>query len=766
MRVVGFALLLACAAGCGRAWYRLDADQETYAAVTEKLNDPRWRLPPDGLDRPPASRLFDPGNPDRPPLPPDDPAAHVFMHTADGHRGWRHWHRNGDAPSVESPEWRRFLPLEPDGTLRLTPDNAVRLALLHSREYQTQVEDLYLVALSLTLNRFEFALQWFATNNTAYEHLGSGSVPTEANTLTNSTVAGFTKNFMAGGQLLVNLFNSFTWEYTGATSSVGSNLGATLVQPLLRGAGRQVRMEALTEGERSLLYAVRRFARGRKEFYFSIAIEQYQSLLQATQQIRNLEANVKTREQQFLVIAARRSAGEASLAQEDQAYSSFQQAQIQLTQAKTNLENQLDAYKALLGLPPEIPVRIDDGMLAAFEFSSPELRGFQEKVTQYLNAIARRDGAAPLDRLREDYATLATMLKTTGDFARQARGEVLRVKANAKARPPSTDSESEQRLLGGVEQLDRQSLELIEDIRKFGVELDRRASNLTEKDRPAIQNDVWKRARDLSNLASEVYVQQTEARIRLLELPNFRADEKSSIEYALHERLDLMNRRAQVIDAWRQIEIMANQLQGVVNLQADMNLATKADNETPLNFSAEANRYRVGLQFEGPLNRLAERNAYRQSQINYQRARRDYMAFEDSIARTIRQEVRQVTTDRLNFDLTRQALIATARQIEQNQYSLLFGDSRDVQADTTSILTALDNLLNAQNALIAQWFSYERGRLRLLLDMELFDLDDDGIYRDATRLPSGSSPFPAGRAAVSVPAKPGPDQPAPAQAKP
>jgi hypothetical protein len=205
---------------------------------------------------------------------------------------------------------------------------------------------------------------------------------------------------------------------------------------------------------------------------------------------------------------------------------------------------------------------------------------------------------------------------------------------------------------------------------------------------------------------------------------------------------------------------------GVLNVQADMNLGTKAGGDTPFDFSAMASRYRVGLQFDGPLNRQAQRNAYRQVLIQYQRARREFMAFQDNIVRSIRQDVRQLTTDRLNFDINRQSLVATARQIEQNQYSLLFGDNRNVQADTTSILTALNNLLSAQNTLIAQWFSYERGRLRLLLDMEQFQVDDDGIYRDPNRLPGRSAerlpqPSPAaggGPAGVSLPGQPGPLQ--------
>ena len=44
-----------------------------------------------------------------------------------------------------------------------------------------------------------------------------------------------------------------------------------LIQPLLRGGGRAVTLEPLTQVERNLLYEIRNFARFRKTFYVAIA---------------------------------------------------------------------------------------------------------------------------------------------------------------------------------------------------------------------------------------------------------------------------------------------------------------------------------------------------------------------------------------------------------------------------------------------------------------------------------------------------------------
>src|SRR5271170_6109684 len=70
--------------GCSRTKYRLNADREVNFLVTQKSIDPRWSIRNFSLGMDPRSRYFDPYNPDREPMPPDDPAAHTFMHYVDG----------------------------------------------------------------------------------------------------------------------------------------------------------------------------------------------------------------------------------------------------------------------------------------------------------------------------------------------------------------------------------------------------------------------------------------------------------------------------------------------------------------------------------------------------------------------------------------------------------------------------------------------------------------------------------------------------------
>ena len=142
------------------------ADREVYPILAERADAAGFATDRLELEPNPISRLADPTNPDRPPRPPDDPVAARYMERPNGMKG-AHW-PNQHIDWIEPPGWETGLPWGPDGKLKLDADRAFELALLHSREYQTALEQLYLAALALTLNRFEFQTRWFLTNFTSF----------------------------------------------------------------------------------------------------------------------------------------------------------------------------------------------------------------------------------------------------------------------------------------------------------------------------------------------------------------------------------------------------------------------------------------------------------------------------------------------------------------------------------------------------------------------------------------------------------------------
>src|SRR5438876_1015143 len=63
-------------AGCTHTFYRNKADEEVQHVLTEKNMHPEWAIREFHVYPDPRARFADPTNPDRPPMPPDDPASY------------------------------------------------------------------------------------------------------------------------------------------------------------------------------------------------------------------------------------------------------------------------------------------------------------------------------------------------------------------------------------------------------------------------------------------------------------------------------------------------------------------------------------------------------------------------------------------------------------------------------------------------------------------------------------------------------------------
>ncbi|MFM9115771.1 MAG: hypothetical protein ACKOU6_06370 [Planctomycetota bacterium] len=283
-RWVAAACLLAATMmpGCNRAHYRRQADNEGLALIEEKASNPHWNLDAYTLYVDPRSRMFDPFSADTPPIPRDDPAAHELMHRVDGKRGYQGWHYGGDTDTVENPVWEDYLPLNERGTISLDADMAMRLARLHKRTFQSESEELYLSALDVSFERFRFSNQFFAGYQTFYTADGprrrgaGGNSSSLFNTGSYSTgrnpaAVTLQRSFTTGADLVVGMANSLMWQFSGPNDYSGQTLlDFSLIQPLLRGAGRDRVMERLTISERTLLSNVRSMERYRQAFYVDV----------------------------------------------------------------------------------------------------------------------------------------------------------------------------------------------------------------------------------------------------------------------------------------------------------------------------------------------------------------------------------------------------------------------------------------------------------------------------------------------------------------
>ncbi len=179
---------------------------------------------------------------------------------------------NGQRDAIVEAKERSRLDITGRPTYLLTLDQAAELAMFNSREFQDQRETLYLAALPVTQERFSFMGQFFTASEAIRGYSGR-SVPSgpSDNWVLNNGV-GVAKVLPTAGLLLFNFSNQTVFDFLAPKKTVSvSTLNFNAVQPLLRGGGRAVALEPLTQAERTLLYQIRSFARFRKELYVEIA---------------------------------------------------------------------------------------------------------------------------------------------------------------------------------------------------------------------------------------------------------------------------------------------------------------------------------------------------------------------------------------------------------------------------------------------------------------------------------------------------------------
>jgi len=788
---LGAAVLVCTCLGCARSFYRKSADRDAYAMITEKA----LALNPDELpesasiDPGPESRFFDPFDPDHPPLPPDDPLSHELMKRVDGKRGASAWRQPGNPEATGTDSWRQFLPTTESGEVLLDLKGAVRLGIRNSRDYQGEREELYLSALDVTFERFQFSPQLALGTRGTWDGRGQfrANAPRALQNVPVLTDGSVRWLAATGGELLAGFANSLVWNFDGdsVTRTAGSILSFSIVQPLLRFGGRARVLENLTRSERRLLANVRQMQQFENGFYVHTAsgrnsgegpsrggsvgagglgliagspagrtgaprADGFLGLLEDQQRLRNLESNVARLRESLDQLEAAFEAGRiSSRLQVDQARQALFNGQSSLLSARAAYDTRIDSYKMELGLPPGLPLLVRDTLLDRFNSSDPAATALDQRLAAIQGELRNPDRIKTVGDLRRQLVALRALevplnrqLKTIQQDIVRLRESVPNRQAQLRllgARPDLADLSMEPErvdpatLTARVKQLEKriasvgQELEQeLNGLRAFdpeepGVELAKSRSRLSEI------------ASDLSGMLLALSLDQTATRLETAALPPIDLSEEEALAIAKENRLDLMNARARLVDAWRQVDYNANPLRSALDIVADGTMGTLRNNAS--RFDGRSGLLRMGLRFDTPLNRLAERNDYRESLVTYQRARRDYMLFEDRISQSLRNTLRIVKLSHFNFELRRSAVQIAISQVDLARLRLEEppkpGAAAQFGATTArDLVSALNDLLDSQNDFLSLQVGYDV--LRMVLDFELgtMRIDRNGLWVD------------------------------------
>ncbi len=585
---------------------------------------------------------------------------------------------------------------------KIDMQQSFQLALMNARYYQYQLENLYTAALGVTLQRFAFEPQFYAGISpltgvpqtggaggsggaisggsfagglnypNSFNYATRFSPTGQVSTLNLGTVAGVGKLFNSGGQLLMGFASELVFNFAGKNPrqpTVLSALPISFVQPLLRGGGRAVILEPLTTQERNLLYTVRQFAQFRQQFLVvTLTGGQIQNFgnsfpLAGFSTAGNTDPTIGYIPTAFNVVQVeidRRNVafyenlvklyqeliqGEASglsQLQVDQVMSQLIGARQQLFIDKVTYRTGLDQFKMQMGIPPDLPIVMDQTFLGVPFY----------KVFNAVNDWQKRP-----DRNLDELPGIISKIPQLQDIDIDGRS-VLGIYRNYRSSAKSFVPEDED----GLEDL-------------------------------------------------------LQAAVRV------------GMEY----RLDLMNARASLYDAWRQIRVIANTLKGVLNIALTNNVYTGPYTTNPFAFLSEAKNFSLVLNAELPLVRMSERNAFRTALITYQRARRTLMSAEDNLKIQLRNDLRVVHQWYIAYEINKRNYELNVRLKDQAFEQIVAPPAGGTQnlAQSANAATQTTNLLNFQRAaygsqvgLIAAYENYQQYRLIFYRDIGTLPYDE------------------------------------------
>lgn len=249
-----------------------------------------------------------------------------------------------------------ILPIDSISTQPVTLSliKAIEIAVNNSREYQSEKESLYNQALSLTMARHAFDPIFSGKLLGELEHSNNNE------SVSSNMSLGIRKMIATGADISVSIALNLFRHVAGAEpqENSGAVFNASLTQPLLRGAGKKVALENLTQAERQMVYAIRNFVRYRKKFSVNIA-KKYFDVLKLKEIMDNNWKNYENlrieRERAELLAKA----GRLPAFQVDQTKQNEFSAEDSWIRAKQSYENGLDRFKMQLGLPADMKIDLD-----------------------------------------------------------------------------------------------------------------------------------------------------------------------------------------------------------------------------------------------------------------------------------------------------------------------------------------------------------------------------------------------------------------------
>lgn len=201
----------------------------------------------------------------------------------------------------------------------------------------------------------------------------------------------------------------------------------------------------------------------------------------------------------------------------------------------------------------------------------------------------------------------------------------------------------------------------------------------------------------------------------------------SLVETALSSRRDLRVVQGQVVDCWRAIRVAEDALRADITLFASgrdggaRSVATAGADDAHLD--PDQGAYSALLSIDLPFERTAERNALRNSLIDYAASKRSQEELEDTIKYQVRSAWRGWQEAFEIIQIEGQALKVALRRVASTDLFLQAG-----RIQMRDLLEAQDDLVSARNSLVEAQVQYRIRAMELKRDLGTLVIDPAGAW--------------------------------------
>lgn len=297
-----------------------------------------------------------------------------------------HWPEDGYPGAIEQLD--PIVILEPDMPVKLTLMQALQIGARNSFDYQTRKEDIFRAALDLDLKANDFRTVFSGRPSNRIESNLERDTTGDDMTSSTSTSGDFElqRQLENGATITFNITMAIANLLTAGTSSFGSRADTSISIPLLRGSGRHIVTEPLTQAQRDVVYTIYDFERFKKTYAVDVASD-YLGVLGQLDGVKNNEDNYRRSIASARRERRRADAGRQTEVDVDQAVQNELRARNSWIRATEGYKGGLDSFKNLLGLPTDANIELDRS----------ELEGLNDRVKIFLSKLQDEDRATEQD---------------------------------------------------------------------------------------------------------------------------------------------------------------------------------------------------------------------------------------------------------------------------------------------------------------------------------------------------------------------------------